>query len=416
MLRVVSALRRWRRPLLFFGNDGLCRDPRVARVFLVGGFGGSWNFGDIVQLQSAISWHLRRHRLEEIVPIVAARNVRSAGDVALIRGAFGTPNLLAFGGAGDAGGALQEIELRGRPSTLHFYGGGALNSFWAETRLPVIEALLSRCRPEHYVVSGQQVAPLLGPRVAAHLRQHGARIVGCRDEESVKILTTAGIHALNSGDDTWEMFDLCRHRLDSKRRGASSTPAFAVQIGFADHVFVDYGDTRRASRRQRLLAAVKAVDEMLAQAAHESADGATAILVNGYRDPRDLLDSGSSARLTSFGRLFPESVTLDLPGLAMKGSFVERGSTVLSRYDIHFFAGNYYHPSLFFQCLGVPTFLHTFNEYYRQKVQGLGIPFRTFQDFRITAQEEHGTRIRGFNARHREIRRHWLERLAEVCS
>ena len=89
---------------------------------------------------------------------------------------------------------------------------------------------------------------------------------------------------------------------------------------------------------------------------------------------------------------------------------------ILGAYDIRFFIGNYYHPALFFQCLGIPSYLYSLNDFYRQKANALTIPAKPIDEFLAMRWEEHQQRLLQFREFHDNLRYQWRGHLDSVLT
>jgi hypothetical protein len=400
-------LRFWRRRIHLFATQAtqrLLADATVPKVVLVGGFGGSWNFGDVLQLQGTIDWHRRRDPRIVICPLIATVNVTTLGVLRTMERTFECSQVLLFGPPA-AGLDLAEVTTLQGVEGVHFYGGGTLNPFFAHARLGVLDALLSTASPGFYIISGQQVDARYGPVVAAHVRKHRPRVVGARDEESVTVLREAGVHAQYSGDDSLEALDGIRAQLDAARPSAPAPPRFALQCGLPPHVYED-----AAERGVTENSVIETIDRALAALAERY--GPTApVLVNAYGGCRDARNTLTSVQKTRFLEHFPVATIVDLPSLIVMRRIGDLAETLR---NVNLYLGTYYHPTLLFKVLGIPSFLFTFNRYYRQKAAGIGQAQASFEEFAAAAGI--ADEQQSFLQKQRDARQTWLASLAEAIS
>ncbi len=179
----------------------LFADPQTAAAlgearavaFLVGGYDGSGNYGDLALLEAAT--RLLEPQSGELLalPVLEAGFAAQHGELAATMRSV-PPHALFFGEAAPSGAA----PLRLAPpaaAAVYLYGGGFLNRAWGERKLAMlaaIEELLSTAPPKRVlrVASGLQVDPAwlaeLDPAAATGLT--GFELLGGRDEDSAAAL------------------------------------------------------------------------------------------------------------------------------------------------------------------------------------------------------------------------------------
>jgi hypothetical protein len=183
-------------------------------VFLVGGFAGIFNFGDMAQLASAITWHRQMKPLTMICAFVHVHAFSPELSIEPFERTFGLDDWIFYHYEDDKPGSLERIAHLGlsvlKPEQIraaifmHFYGGGRLNQFWGMRTLSLLQDLLKIPVSKSYLISGQQVSPEFAHLFAEHVRQAGPGLVGCRDEQSLRLLAAERVKAVFSGDDSLE--------------------------------------------------------------------------------------------------------------------------------------------------------------------------------------------------------------------
>ncbi|NIA11341.1 MAG: hypothetical protein GWP10_16845, partial [Nitrospiraceae bacterium] len=94
---------------------------------------------------------------------------------------------------------LQEPKINLK--VLHVYGGGFLNEFWGRASIEVIENALNAFKPKYYVISGQQISPLVSNIFKRHVEIYNPDIIGVRDYDSLKVCKNVNVPAEFSWDD-----------------------------------------------------------------------------------------------------------------------------------------------------------------------------------------------------------------------
>lgn len=382
-------------------------DSTAPKVILFGSFTGPKNFGDMLQLHGALRWHEARERGLVICPLHNLARAWSPEHMQQLGRVFGTDDWLFCDRRNDGKYAsalgLERLTtgIRGR-STLHVYGGGFFNGLWGQSSLARIEATLDEMVPEHYVISGQQVGQEFAATFAAHCRSYQPDIIGCRDEESVAILRQHGIIAQFSSDDAFEELVAATSSPFSPpadaTHGEQPTRPYALYLN-SSHYVISAQDTRTSLR---------AIEHCLGLLEQHFGMRTPPLLIEAYRDDNPhIQDTPATIKKTRFGAAFAAAPRLDLVDCFERNSLHE-AATALRRCQLA--VSTSYHVTLFLKVLGVPVYLFGFNDYYRQKKQGLGDTQASLEEF-LRAPSLQVERNNATIARHLSARVSWFDQL-----
>jgi glycosyl transferase family 2/polysaccharide pyruvyl transferase len=175
-------------------RDRLARTESV--LFLVGGYDGSGNYGDVLQLASAIETASQLPASPLVVAVIE-REMRGHHDELMRRygDVFGEAAIAFFGD--DAGEAEDDLvplaasESQPASALVYLYGGGYLNGWWAGRKAAYVAAVedLVKERKLPLVASGLQIEEeAVAPGGIAHDLLTGASWVGVRDAGSLEYL------------------------------------------------------------------------------------------------------------------------------------------------------------------------------------------------------------------------------------
>lgn len=384
-------------------------------VMLLGSYTGYINFGDILQLHSAIHFHQQHNPGCLIMPLLNIDAIPHAGDIERMVKATGLATCLFFSQV-----RSDDIhnETRSRflsryremrplmleniqPPTLHVYGGGFFNERWGEQQLRLIEHIIDQGGVMHYVISGQQVSESFAARLAAHIDEYQPELVGCRDPQSAAYLQQYRVNAIWSSDDAIDLLAI---------NEGSANPTQPMRVGIhinsSGYTWEDKidGQTMRALMVSHL--------QMLAQ--YTDKNHTIPVLVNLYSDAtQDAIDTWGNLASAPLAQFFPHFQGLDI-GEMLVANHLPQALNLLS--TLHFVVTNSYHLALCCQMLGVPVYLVANNAYYQQKHAGLNLSTISLADFlyadkSVIAREQSAWRYDAIYAR-----RDWLSQLAYVLS
>lgn len=384
-------------------------------VILLGSYSGYINFGDILQLQSAIHFHQQQHPDCLIMPLLNIAAISHTDGIERMIKATGLATCLFF---------LQvrsddiHNENRSRflstyremrplmlediqPPTLHIYGGGFFNERWGEQQLCLAEHIIDQGGVVHYVISGQQVSELFAARLAAHVNEYQPKLVGCRDQQSASYLQQYGVNAIWSSDDAIDL-------LVNNEGNANPTQPMRVgiHINSSGYTWEDKMDI------QTVQASITTHLQTLAQYVGEN--NATPVLINLYSDVKqDAIDTWGNLAKTPLAQFFPHFQGVDIGEMLIAG-YLQQALNLLS--TLHFVVTNSYHLALCCELLGVPVCLIANNAYYRQKHAGLKLSTASLADFlradkSVIAKEQSTWRYEAI-----DVRKDWLSHLAYVLS
>lgn len=382
-------------------------DSARPKVILIGSFSGPKNFGDMLQLRAALRWHEMRERGQVICPLHNLARAWTPEHLQQLAQVFGAGDWLFCDRSSDSTYAaalgLQRLTagIRGL-STLHVYGGGFFNSLWGQRNLARIEATLDEMVPEHYIISGQQVGQEFAATLAAHCRSYQPDIIGCRDEESVAILRQHGLDVQFSGDDAFEeLVEAAASPLPppaDRAHGEESTRPYALYLNSSNYVVS--AQTTRTS-----LEAIENCIDLLMQ---HFGSGAPPLLIEAYRDDNPLIqDTLATIKKTRFAKMLSAATPLDLVD-CFERNCLNEAAAILRQCQLA--VSTSYHVTLFLKILGVPVYFFDFNDYYRQKKQGLGDTQTSLDEF-VRAPRLLAETNDAFFSRHSTARVAWFDQL-----
>jgi hypothetical protein len=349
-----------------------------AVILLIGGYDGSGNYGDLVQLDAALGLLARFEPGLRILPVLERSRL---ADHRTLRDEFVHPpaHCLFFDpGEGHEGDLLPVAA----PADLAFaacylYGGGYLNRSWGARKLAMLaaaEALLGEGGAErvYRISSGLQTdaewLSTLADDERARLRSFA--LLGARDSRSAEALAAIGAPAsvLETGDDA---VGLLRATAPA---GAVSTDGGRLRLNLhiAEHAWV----TGRPD---------SIADFCVAFAAELGRRAGLLVLAQPLiaYDDRHVSDRAAMARLaaarTPAGVELAEPRVLHPHSLATALGEMNRAALTLSCS---------YHVALTSLLLGVPTVLIGDNAYYEQKAAGLAEDFDLPQAFALRSDAD----------------------------
>jgi len=338
--------------------------PPVAErgvVFLVGGYDGSGNYGDMVQLQAALELLAAAVPQLTPIPVLELEYRESHVELAAASPQLGTvPACFYTEDWTPAPEGMRPLELS--PELLHggvyLYGGGYLNAWWGAHKLAMARAaetavLLAgapRLRP---LASGVQVEPAwaesLGERDAELLRRLDP--FGVRDEGSVPGFAAS---ALLTGDDAVGV--LAAHAGAAAAAQAPDGP-LRVNVHLQDQEWVtEDGEPHLAY-----------VGELLERLAER--DGGLAVQPVIAYDDRRISERPLTERLAAHPVLGPH---VEEPVVLRPGD-LDGSLALLARARLTISCS--YHVALTSHLLGVPAALLAGTPYYEQKAAGLAADF-----------------------------------------
>jgi polysaccharide pyruvyl transferase WcaK-like protein len=392
------------------------REPE--KVLLIGSFTGNWNFGDLLQQRGSIRWHQARRAGAVIAPLHDLGRVRNAEHLQRLQSFFGVEDFIHFTWEPGAAAVQRARELGLVPvlaeslqgaSSVHVYGGGFFNRFWGPFMVGLIESVLRTWLPGHYVISGQQVSPDFAPELVAHAQQWQPALVGCRDPLSLKHLKDHGLEARLSGDDALE--ELVRAAGEASRAG----PRTPEKGRFALHMNVSsYTHSENDGPAELPPEVSEQMNAQLRLLREHLGERAAPVVLNAFIDERPTVeDSLASVKKTEFAALFPHAELIDLVGLLLQGQ-LHRGFEQVRRCEL--LVTSSYHLTILSRVAGVPVFLGAFNDYYRQKREGLGQPAGTLEQFLASDWSQVEAESAAYTASQEELRREWHAALDQVLS
>jgi len=376
------------------------------QVFLIGGFSGFLNFGDVIQLQGAIQLHRQRRPEIQIFPLIHPSSNMNGMDPAFLENLFGIEDWIYFLGddeeplirAGDLFSDLRGLEIKDLPAypLIHFYGSGRLNKFWGDRTLELLNLVLGGKQHQRYLISGQQVSKEFVTPFFEHIQRWQPDLIGCRDQESLGYLLDYGIDASYSGDDALEILQNLTNQVGQRDGELNGIGLNIRQTGFTGNDPVPGGH-------------FSAPDEFLtdlgAMFSSSNLDFPLLIMETFGYSQRQGITVEDIPELETW---YPESPHINLVEAIYEDSLMGvppgvqhlRCAVVMS-----------YHLALYLYFIKVPVYLVGFNEYYRQKQNSLGQGEAKLEDILFIGNRDTIlSRQEDWVKQAREGRREWLDR------
>ena len=360
---------------------------RLARaaflVFLVGGYDGSANYGDVAMLDAATALAERLGPVVTVVPVVELLHRATHARLYPEGPGRARPAVTLY--AADAGHAPDGLERASlspgvRAGSVYLYGGGYLNAQWGARRLTLARAADALLReaglpPASVITSGLQIdadwIASCDHEAAATLRR--ATSMGVRDDASAAAAAAAGYATVPTGDDavgtlvSWE----------AAAAKADATPRqLNVHVNLSSWV-TEAGEAQLGALAT-LIAALRAPDAPIQP-------------VIAY-DDQHTSERPAAARLRELciergvdGAAFAEPITARSDRLDEWVPALARGALTLS---------SSYHVALTSLLTGVPAALLADNGYYRQKWAGLRADFGLLDAFALEAGDDGAAKAR----------------------
>ncbi len=157
-------------------------------VLLLGGFTGYQNFGDILQLKHAISFHKSTTGLTPVV-ICDIGCIPGPGYPEKLSERLGVDHIIYFSKEYCDAGALhlKVLESPVRIPYFHTYGGGFLNRYWVQVYLSLAPDVIDFFGVGHYLLSGQQLDRKVADKLKYFFEKYPPLLIGCRDEDSLEV-------------------------------------------------------------------------------------------------------------------------------------------------------------------------------------------------------------------------------------
>lgn len=337
-------------------------DARVA-VFLVGGYDGSGNFGDMLQLQAALE--LLGGLGGVVLPVVVIEREHRSGHAELAAGSpvLASAPVCCFDASGTRADGLVPLALpRGLTvAALYFYGGGYLNAAWGARKLAMARAVGRAARAAGVptvspLATGLQVdagwAAELDPADRALLEQ--MHPFGVRDTGSLSALGVEAEPGVLTGDDA--VGALAPYVDGDAGAVPARSPIGPLRLNL--HVQETPWVTSDPSGHERFLTA------LLAALGRQAGRPLVIQPVIAYEDRRTT-ERGLLARLAQVAS--PESFAQE-PIVLRPGDL---GTSLGMLAGAELTVSCSYHVALTSLLLGVPAALLAGNPYYAQKASGL---------------------------------------------
>jgi hypothetical protein len=389
--------------MFFYADAGTQTVLRATEplVLLYGGFEGFENYGDVLQLRSAIAFHRETTGLRPVL-VLSLASCLSDDVPEQLRAKYDVDGIVY-----EDGDLLDVSALRLDPidriqagALLHVYGGGYFNRFWGARRAFVCEQLIFRMHVGDYVMSGLQVDEAGAAALGALFALKAPLAIGGRDARSVDLL-----RAVAPPSTVRFSFDDAVEAIESLQRILSATGAAEVTrdaIGMHFNITREYMSPGQAGAVRSAFATVMA-----------RRPDRRVTMLQAYNDRRGLVEDTiqTISRLDILGRLTSFDV-IDLATLSASASPTapELRGVARSLAAIDVVVACSYHVSLTMNLLGRPTFLVASNDYYADKRAALGLPddLDAFLDDPLRFLRDY--------AGERRDRLEWLDHLASVIT
>ncbi len=326
-------------------------------LFLIGGYDGSGNYGDVLQLATALETANRLHG-PLVVVVVEREMLAHHSELARRYGQWLSGAAFAFfeDGEESAADGLEELppDIGPAESALYIYGGGHLNGWWGARKAAHSAAAerLAGGPPLPVVTSGLQVDEAAvesgGP---AHELLTRASWIGVRDRHSLELVrrhVPGGTGRLNlAGDDAVPFLR------------AQPVPDAVVNLHLNDGVWVSDEPEVTQEKIVALLCELgKAAGEPLALQP-----------VIAYEDPRVSERTLVSTLLEQQGDRLEEAGLVPVEPVDILEDAIGNGLARFARARLTVSCS--YHATLTSLLVGIPAVLLAENDYYEQKAAGL---------------------------------------------
>lgn len=345
-------------------------------VFLVGGFTGFLNFGDVVQLQGAIRWHQGCAPAPLLCAFIHPRSVVKGIQLSELSSLFNMEDWIFFSYPGEEQETFLELfDQDIKPFTLdwiqspvkvHFYGSGRLNRYWGTRTLKLLDDLLGKVSRKYYLISGQQVSLDFVEAFVDHLQVQKPTLIGCRDQSSLRALGAHNQKAHYSGDDSLEVLRLDRGEAahgSKKKNGWGFNYRVTTFAGNMPDMIGDAKDKNSSLQVFKDMVSGLAVSGKMFN-----------LESFGYPE-RQAVDI---ERVPALKKWYLEAETLNLVEAMMENRLSE---VVRVMMNLRFAVVMSYHLALFLYILEVPVYLLSYNDYYRQKREGIDQGQESLGDF-----------------------------------
>lgn len=333
----------------------------IPKVILFGGYLGFNNFGDILQLKEAIKFHSNVTSLEPIV-ICHVSSIPDKDFLTRLRTWFGCR---AFIFVHDqfvdlSLSNLHLIDTVFQVENLHVYGGGFLNRYWGNHFLKLIEGLLDNFKVVNYALSGQQLDVELASSLKVHFEKYRPKLIGVRDFESQKIVNSVGFQCEFSFDDASNIIEAWARR----KPQISTKCALFTHFNTSEYVWHNGDDQRNM---------LEWITQILITVAAKFKDFEP-VFLSAYSECRFAVKDTLATIVSMEDALpFMDYRVLDIAHMAL---LHDPYSSAIDG-NLAVFGGGVaisssYHTAMFCNMLGIPCYLMSNNEYYKQKQEGLG--------------------------------------------
>jgi len=375
-------------------------------VLLLGGFTGYQNFGDILQLKHAISFHKSITGLKPVV-ICDIACIPGPGYPEKLHERLGVDYIIFFSREYCDAVALN-LKVMESPVHIpyfHTYGGGFLNRYWVQVYLSLAPDLIDFFGVGHYLLSGQQVDHAVAGRLKHFFEAYKPLLIGCRDEESVEVVKKiAPYAAAYSFDDAFESL-----------QDLTSCMSLTEDIDGRQTIMLHLNLSRYCHDNEAAREGLEVYKDALRMIkSHYGDKDLDFVLLMAYNDLRldEVKDTLAVLVVLEDEFDFTGARILNLANLAFynKAGGLLSKTIKIPRSALLITAS--YHTAMMGLDMGLRTWLFEENEYYSQKHAGLHMERRDLKSFLEHSYESVWTES---NRRYfRQAREKWLELLSGI--
>lgn len=340
------------------------------KIILIGGYLGYNNFGDILQLKEAISFHKSVTFLEPVV-VCHVSSIPDKNFLSRLRNWFGICAII-FIHDHTVDVTLLNLHLIDSVfsiENLHLYGGGFLNKYWGDYFLKLVEGLIRNFRVDNYIISGQQVGVEFANILKEHFNKFRPKLIGARDFESQNIINSIGFKCEFSFDDASNIIQSWA-RCKPKHRSAKKVLLI--------HLNTSKYTSNNDDEQRKELSRISQVLIMLS----EKFKNFEPVFLNAYSECRASVKDTLATIISMEDSLpFLDFRVIDIAHMAL---LHDPSNTTIDN-NLAIFSGGIaisssYHTAMFCNMLNTPCYQISENAFYKQKREGLG-KNRTLEQF-----------------------------------
>lgn len=333
--------------------------PADNDVLLCGGYSGHANFGDILQLRSTLAFYNQN----DYSPIIIIR-LDSIYDTFFIQKLydwFEIKGVIFYSEVLYDTSALplvspEDFSCR----TLHLYGGGMINTMWADLILNLCASLITTFGVSRYILSGQQIDAYGAQKLQEHFQKFPPALVYARDYDSLEQLQKHGMQAFYGFDDAYEALEELSHKFVR----VQDAQELYLHLNLSPYVADD------------LVAFVRTYGDVLLTLKAYYPHAKVTLLLS-YLDSRilSIVDTLGAIGSLDYKFDFDEVRVLNLANMALS----QGDDRFLFAYNAIMVTTSY-HTAMLGQMLGLKVHFFANNKYYKQKKKALELKTNTIYE------------------------------------